>query len=44
MKYFQRLWLALPLLDSLAASGPPEPMDVYFTPYSHLDLFWGGTG
>ncbi len=43
MKWLQRLWLAFPLASVLAAGSPPAPMEVYFTPYSHLDLFWGGT-
>jgi alpha-mannosidase len=36
------LALALPLAAQLPAAAPPKS-DVFVVPFSHLDLYWGGT-
>src|SRR5215470_11391881 len=35
--------VALLLLTVSSAFGAEQPPEVYFTPFSHLDFYWGGT-
>ena len=39
-RFFITLALAVP---AMSQSAPVQNVEIYFTPFSHLDFFWGGT-